>query len=651
MDAIHYRRGKRRTAAWLGALVVLAGVFPFSARPAQAGTPPTTAPQMVADLREGSNSAAPEEMVVIGSTLFFSANDGEHGRELFRTSPPYTSVQLVEDICPGGCSADPGWLTVSGTTLFFSAEDADHGYELWRSDPPYNAASTSLVADINTGGNSNPSWLTVIGTAIFFRANDGSSGYELWRSDQPFNTAYQVKDIYPGADSSDPRELTRIGWMLFFRAEDDSGVELWRSDPPYSSLSTQRVMDLNPNGSAEVGWLTPIDLKLFFAATDGESGRELWVIESPYHEARRVNDILGDSFSSNPNRLYAVGDSLFFNAWVYASGYELYRTEPPYDPTHTYLVEDLSPALFGAFPDDLTAIGTTLFFTASTIDGNELYKTQPPYVPDTTDLVADITVGAGDSFPANLTPIGSTLFFTAEDPRNGRELWKSEPPYTQSTTTLVYDLIEGNAGSSPYALTAIDRTLFFGATSSHLGIELFRYGGAYAMPATGFAPGRISPVSAQPIEKAYRALSDLRLEIPALNLDASIVGVPVSADGWGLEWLGDDVGYLDGTAFPGWAGNSVLTGHVYLPDGSPGPFTGLGTLRYNAAIVLHSYGQRYTYAVRSVTQIEAADVESVFTHEDRAWLTLVTCQGFDEQTGEYRARLLVRAVLLSVEDE
>ena len=68
-------------------------------------------------------------------------------------------------------------------------------------------------------------------------------------------------------------------------------------------------------------------------------------------------------------------------------------------------------------------------------------------------------------------------------------------------------------------------------------------------------------------------------------------------------------------------------------------------------MVLHSYGQRYTYAVRSVTQIDSSDVESVFAHEDLSWLTLVTCQDFDEQTNEYRARLLVRAVLISVEDE
>jgi LPXTG-site transpeptidase (sortase) family protein len=629
----------------------LGGLLPANTKTVNAGTPVSSAPQMVADLREGSNSSAPEEMLTIGSTLFFTANDGENGRELFRTSPPYTSAQLVKDICLGGCSAEPASLTASGTTLFFSARDVDHGIELWRSEPPYNASSTFLVADINANGDSSPNEFTAIGTALFFRANDGASGYELWRSDAPFTSASQVKDIYPGPAHSWPSELTRIGWMLFFTAEDDSGVELWRSDPPYSSLSTQRVVDLNPDGSAEVSWLTPIDLKLFFSATNGESGQDLWVIESPYHEARRVNDILGDPLSTNPNRLYALGDSLFFNAWVYGGGYELYRTEPPYDPQHTYLVEDLTDSLFGSLPENKTAIGSTLFFVAEGADGDELHKTTPPYVPDTTDIVADINPGAAGSSPQYLTPVGTTLFFTAYQPRSGWELWKSEPPYTQSTTSLVYDLIEGDAGSDPYGITAVDRTLFFGATSAHQGIELFRFGGAYAMPDTGFAPGKFTRLAAQPAEKTYRAMSDLRLVIPALALDASIVGVPVSADGWALDWLGRDLGYLHGTAFPGWAGNSVLTGHVYLPDGSPGPFAGLKNLRYDEKVVLHSYGQRYTYAVRSVTQIDLNDVESVFAHEDLSWLTLVTCQDFDEQTNEYRARLLVRAVLISVEDE
>jgi LPXTG-site transpeptidase (sortase) family protein len=349
--------------------------------------------------------------------------------------------------------------------------------------------------------------------------------------------------------------------------------------------------------------------------------------------------------------MYALGDTLFFTAWIGPSGYELFRSEPPYEPTTTFLVDDLSDALFGSFPDEKVAIGSTLFFNAEGGDGVELYKTTPGYLPETTDLVMDIVPGAQGSYPVELTPIGTTLFFNAYDPRHGFELWKSEPPYNQLTTQLVFDLVEGDDSSDPYSLTAIDRTLFFGAFNGHLGRELYRFGGAYAMPATGFAPRRVSAVAAQPAHKAYRAMSDLRLEIPALTLETNVVGVPVSADGWGLEWLAQDIGYLDGTAFPGWAGNSVLTGHVYLPNGAPGPFHALSRLRFGDQVVLHGYGQRYIYEVRGVQSVDPTDVDTVFQHEERAWLTLVTCQRYDEQTSEYTARLVVRAVLLKVEPE
>jgi sortase (surface protein transpeptidase) len=38
-------------------------------------------------------------------------------------------------------------------------------------------------------------------------------------------------------------------------------------------------------------------------------------------------------------------------------------------------------------------------------------------------------------------------------------------------------------------------------------------------------------------------------------------------------------------------------------------------------------------------------------HEEKSWLTLVTCKDYDEKTNTYRKRVVVRAVLVSVEWE
>ena len=169
------------------------------------------------------------------------------------------------------------------------------------------------------------------------------------------------------------------------------------------------------------------------------------------------------------------------------------------------------------------------------------------------------------------------------------------------------------------------------------------------LPATGFAPGKITQLPRQPGGLAYAALDDLKLQIPALKLDAPILAVPLGEDGWQVAWLGGAVGYLEGTAFPTWNGNSALTAHVYDANGKPGPFVNLGSLRWGDRVVVRAFGQNYTYEVRSVRASVRPDEANVITHEETPWLTLVTCQGYDETTGSYRWRTVVRAVLVKVE--
>jgi LPXTG-site transpeptidase (sortase) family protein len=91
----------------------------------------------------------------------------------------------------------------------------------------------------------------------------------------------------------------------------------------------------------------------------------------------------------------------------------------------------------------------------------------------------------------------------------------------------------------------------------------------------------------------------------------------------------------------------VLTSHVYLATGLPGPFVNLSKLKYDDQIIVHAYGQKYVFAVRSNTVVMPNDA-SVFRHEEKSWLTLVTCKEYDEKTGTYRKRVVVRAVLVSV---
>lgn len=167
------------------------------------------------------------------------------------------------------------------------------------------------------------------------------------------------------------------------------------------------------------------------------------------------------------------------------------------------------------------------------------------------------------------------------------------------------------------------------------------------IPETGFAAGRVTVLPAQPREKAYQAASGVQLEIPRLDVSVEVVGVPYTNQGWDTTWLWQRAGWLNGTAFPGWQGNSVLAAHNYVSDGTPGPFNRLQTLRWGDQILIHSYGETHVYEVRSV-DVARPDQQSILKHEDAAWLTLVTCKSFDERTGTYRSRVVVRAVLVDI---
>lgn len=167
---------------------------------------------------------------------------------------------------------------------------------------------------------------------------------------------------------------------------------------------------------------------------------------------------------------------------------------------------------------------------------------------------------------------------------------------------------------------------------------------------TGFAPGIITKLPEQPIDSGYVSMPDLRLEIPTLGVNLPVIGIPNTPKGWDLTWLSNQAGYLQGTTPPSVVGNTVLTGHVYLADGTPGPFINLGKLRWGQTIILHADGYRYTYQVRENQTVSPTNF-TVFREDGYAWLTLITCKDYSAVAKSYRYRVAVRAVLLKVERE
>jgi LPXTG-site transpeptidase (sortase) family protein len=176
---------------------------------------------------------------------------------------------------------------------------------------------------------------------------------------------------------------------------------------------------------------------------------------------------------------------------------------------------------------------------------------------------------------------------------------------------------------------------------------------ASSLPKTGFAPGKVTSLPAQPATLEYSKLGDLWLEIPSLNVQSTIVGVPQNADKtWSVDWLGNDTGWLNGTAFPTWTGNSVLTAHVTNASGLAGPFAALKSLKYGDQIIVHTGGVKYVYEVRETKLSRPYATSYAFeSKSDASYITLVTCSGYNPLNESYLFRRVVRAVLVSTVSE
>ncbi len=164
-----------------------------------------------------------------------------------------------------------------GRALYFSANDGVNGYELWQSDG--TSVGTLLVKDVRTGsGGSYPRYLTNVNGKLYFQANDGVNGDELWKSDGTSGGTVLVKDLRAGSAGSGLSKLTNLGGMLLFNANDGvNGQELWQSDGTFTG--TLLVKDiLTGSGGSNPSLLTAVGDKLFFAATTDPFGQEIYVI-------------------------------------------------------------------------------------------------------------------------------------------------------------------------------------------------------------------------------------------------------------------------------------------------------------------------------------------------------------------------------------
>ncbi len=130
--------------------------------------------------------------------------------------------------------------------------------------------------------------------------------------------------------------------------------------------------------------------------------------------------------------------------------------------------------------------------------------------------------------------------------------------------------------------------------------------------------------------------------LPTAGVTAPVIEVYLDGESWDVQYLGQNAGHLQGTAWFGDTGNVVLAGHVEMPDGSAGIFAGFDDLNLGDPVILTLNDAQQRYSITSITTVAPDDLSVLYpTQTDR--ITLITCDSYDFLQNTYQDRLVVVA--------
>jgi hypothetical protein len=182
------------------------------------------------------------------------------------------------------------------------------------------------------------------------------------------------------------------------------------------------------------------------------------------------------------------------------------------------------------------------------------------------------------------------------------------------------------------------------------------------VPAAGLpAPAGVSAGAghARPSSRALRSAGagvtavrvPVRLRIPAIAVNAPVISVGVTADGWlAVPPNPADVGWWAGGGFPGEpSGAVILAGHIDSAASGPGALLRLQDVRPGEDATVIAAGRAYRYRVAALRAYAKTSlpVMAVFGQHVTARLVIISCGGpFNPATGHYLDNIVAYAVPL-----
>jgi ELWxxDGT repeat protein len=202
--------------------------------------PPPTGSQPPAS---SDPSLDPFSSLIANGVIYFTADDGTHGRELWRTDGTPAGTRMVVDLTPGQPPSYISLIGAAGSRVYFcGTNDPTSAPHLWMTDG--TAQGTVLVSSRVVCYDQSLLQGAVLNGVVYFVGSTGNYDYELWRSDGTDAGTVQVVQIAQGNVSASPNYLHVVGNRLAFGACDSSSCGFYLSDG--TAAGTVRVPGVGP---------------------------------------------------------------------------------------------------------------------------------------------------------------------------------------------------------------------------------------------------------------------------------------------------------------------------------------------------------------------------------------------------------------------
>lgn len=340
------------------------------------------------------------------------------------------SLQIAVNDGFQGVSRNNNKVIFDGKIFLGAGSEYDYGTELYAYDPVLG--KLELVKDVNTAhtgtpfSSSYPQNLTPVGNTLFFTAYTEEEGIELWQSDGTDAGTQMVKAILPGYDggfnptfrSPDIQLIALDSILLFVANSPTDGWELWRSNG--SDIGTFVLKDIFPgSNNSNIRNLTKVGSKAFFIADDGVHGLETWVTDGTANGTYMIEDRQAGASNNDALFLWATDSLLYYRQYDPQYGTELWRTDGTLAGTR--LLKDIKVGSESGFPFAFAGTDSTTYFIAGGSNGNQIWQTDG--TENGTLLVYNLQANTGLFFTNQLHAGPGGLYFVACDSALGRSLY------------------------------------------------------------------------------------------------------------------------------------------------------------------------------------------------------------------------------------